>query len=214
MTKPIKTQNPKWVQLEFDFKEEIEEEEYKDIKNYEGLYQVTSYGRVYSLISKKFLKPQKEKEGYLRVNLYKNNKMKHYPIHRLVAQAFILNPSKLPQINHISEDKTDNRVSNLEYCTAKYNVNYGTRTKRAVAKRLQNPNWMASIRKHLKAIHEKKSKAVLQLTKEGIFVAEYPSAIEAEKQTRIDKSSIGKCCRGDKNHSHAGNFLWKYKEIS
>ena len=178
------------------------DEVFKDIENYEGLYKVTNQGRVYSLISKKFLKPQSDK-GYLRVHLYKNNKQKNYKVHRLVANAFIPNPMNLPEVNHINEVKSDNRVSNLEWCSASYNCRYGART----ARMMQHPNW--------KATREKcgtPKKAVLQFTKDGKFVAEYPSTIEAARQTSINQGNISNCCNGRKSYKSAGKYVWRYKE--
>ena len=104
-------------------------EELKDIENYEGLYAITRDGSVFSYISNKFLKPRLVR-GYHQVILCKEGKGKCYYIHRLVAKAFIPNPDNLPQVNHKDEDKSNNCVNNLEWCTAKYNVNYGTRTER------------------------------------------------------------------------------------
>ena len=105
---------------------------WKDIQGYEGLYQVSNTGRVRSLNYKrtgktKILKQNTTKRGYKRVTLCKKGE-KPYPyyVHRLVAQAFIQNPNNLPQVNHKDEDKQNNTVWNLEYCTQKYNNNYGT----------------------------------------------------------------------------------------
>jgi hypothetical protein len=186
----------KYFQLEIPF--DYEEEEFKDIENYEGLYMISSLGRVYSVKRNKFLKPHKEKKNYLRVALCKEGKMKKYKIHRLVGQAFIPNPLNYKEINHINEIKTDNRVENLEWMSHKENCNYGTRT----ARMKQHPNW--------KAAAEKCSKAVLQFTKDGKFVKEYPSTIEAERATGIDHGSISKCCK-EKLHS-AGKYVWRYKK--
>ena len=196
----------KIVQLEipFDF------EEFRDIKDYEGLYQISNYGRVYSLISKKFLKFWIDRYGYLHVDLHKNGKKKSFQVHRLVATAFIENPLNLPQVNHKSEIKTDNRVENLEWCDHTYNNNYGTRTERM----MQHPNWKATRETSLKAAIEKCSKVVLQFTLNGEFVKEYSSTCEASRQTNINQSNISQCCRGNKKYSHVGGFVWRYKEIS
>ena len=128
-----------YIQLEipFDF------EKFKDIDNYEGLYQISNYGRVFSVKSNKFLKPFKNQDNYLQVQLYKDGKSKLYLVHRLVAQAFLPNPLHLPEVNHKSEIKTENFVENLEWCDRSYNCNYGTRTQRAVRKTSQHPNWIA-----------------------------------------------------------------------
>jgi hypothetical protein len=111
---------------------------WKEIKDYEGLYQISNLGRVKSLEKKvgfrkrkeKILKQHFDKDGYVKVYLCKNSKVKFLSVHRLIAQAFIPNPDELPQINHKDENKANNKIENLEWCTCKYNINYGTRTKR------------------------------------------------------------------------------------
>lgn len=110
----------------------MKQEIWKDITGYEGLYQVSNLGRVKSLKNdkEKILKPAISSKGYLFVNLYKQQKTTHYKVHRIVAKAFIPNPNNLPQVNHKDEDKTNNCVINLEWCTAKYNINYGTAIER------------------------------------------------------------------------------------
>lgn len=102
----------------------------KDIIGYEGLYAITSCGRVWSYKRKMFLKPAPDKDGYLTVMLYKDKKRKNLKIHRLVGQAYIPNPDNKPQIHHIDEDKTHNYISNLCWVTGIENCNYGTRNKR------------------------------------------------------------------------------------
>ena len=105
-------------------------EQWKKIEGYEGLYWVSDQGRVKNREGK-IMKPIIDKRGYLRITLHKNNQPKSYYMQRLVALAFIPNsdPEK-NQVNHKSEIKTDNRVENLEFCTVKYNNNYGTRNER------------------------------------------------------------------------------------
>lgn len=107
----------------------------KDVVGYEGLYGITSCGRVWSYTSNKFLSITKNKFGYPQVLLWKNNKCKSFRVHRLVATAYIPNPDNLPQVNHKDEVKTHNWINNLEWCTAKYNTNYGTGVKRSAQKR-------------------------------------------------------------------------------
>ena len=97
----------------------------KDIKNYEGLYAITPEGEVYSYKSKKFLKPWVNQKGYLKVDLWKNGKMKHYRIHRLVAEAYIPNPDNLPQVDHIDGNKMHNFLNNLQWITNRDNVRKG-----------------------------------------------------------------------------------------
>lgn len=111
---------------------------WKDIKGYEGRYQVSNLGNVKSLkriitnslgrkhtINERILSPGKDKDGYLQVNLHLNRKTKMVKIHRIVALTFIDNPNNMPIINHKDENKQNNKASNLEWCDYKYNVNYG-----------------------------------------------------------------------------------------
>ena len=109
------------------------EEIWRDIEGFEGLYQVSNFGRIKRVTTGKILKGDKNNDGYLRVKLYKNNTKSNKSIHRLVAEAFIPNPENKPQVNHINEDKTnnslDNSLDNLEWMTAKENINHGTRNK-------------------------------------------------------------------------------------
>lgn len=111
-------------------------EEWRDIKGYEGLYQVSNLGRVKSLRDKNnkkrelILKPKIMRNGYLKVDLCKNGKQKTFTVHRLVATVFISNPKNFPTVNHKDENKLNNNVSNLEWCTVLYNNCYGTRLKK------------------------------------------------------------------------------------
>ena len=115
---------------------------WEDVKRYEGLYQISSFGRVKSFKRKnsRILKPFFNKDGYLNVELRDStsNKRKIISIHRLVALAFIPNPLNKPQVNHIDEIKTNNNILNLEWVTQKENMNHGTRIER-VTKKLSIP---------------------------------------------------------------------------
>ena len=99
---------------------------WKDIKNYEGIYQISNLGRVKSLHNNKerLLKLHRKPDGYIQVVLCKNYKIVSRLTHRLVAEAFIPNPDNLPEVNHKDEDKTNNCVDNLEWCNSSYNKNY------------------------------------------------------------------------------------------
>ena len=167
-------------------------ESWKDKKDYEGIYQVSNCGRVKSIKfgKERILKLTKDKDGYLIVNLYKNNKSKTFKVHRLVAEAFLPNPDNLPLINHKDEDKSNNIVSNLEWCDVKYNTNYGTRNKR-IGK--SNTNG-------------KRSKPVLQYTLDGKFVREWESYRECK---RNGFNHVSECCRGKRKS--CGGYIWRYK---
>lgn len=173
---------------------------WKDIEGYEGLYQVSNFGNVRSLNyhrtgQTKVLSPAVENGGgYLVVNLCKNGKMKKYKVHRLVASAFIPNLFDDGEVNHKDEDKTNNfcgtpendfNDGNLEWCDRKYNINYGTRTKSC-------------------------SKTVLQISKTGEIIREWPSTAEAGRNG-FKQGAVVSCCSG-KRKSHHG-FIWKYKEV-
>lgn len=105
-------------------KNENNTEIWKNIVGYKGLYQVSNMGRVRDTAGN-ILTQHHHPKGYLQIHLSKNKKHTNYLVHRLVAKHFIKNPDNLPQVNHINEIKTDNRAVNLEWCTVKYNCNYG-----------------------------------------------------------------------------------------
>ena len=125
-------------------------EEWRPVVGYEGLYEVSSYGRVRSVDrydnrncfrKGKVLSPGIKPDGYLTVVLSCNGKCKTINVHRLVAQVFIENPDNLPEVNHKDEDKTNNNVDNLEWCSRKYNVNYGSRKDKVKDTKIKNGYW-------------------------------------------------------------------------
>lgn len=169
---------------------------WKHIKGFEGLYEVSNLGRVKSLerfhAKERILKPMLTVWGYARVQLYKNRSSKKFTIHRLVAEAFIPNLEQKPHINHIDENRLNNTVENLAWCTAKENNNHGTHIQKLVQ---ANKN------------HPAKSKTVACYAKNGFFVRTYPSIREAERQTGIFNQSIVQCCQGKRKT--AGGYVWK-----
>lgn len=171
---------------------------WKIIKGYENLYEVSNKGNVRSIKRKMLLKPFDNGLGYLRVWLYKKNKRELFYIHRLVAETFIPNPNNLPEVNHINEDKTDNRVENLEYCDRMYNVNFGTRSR--------------SASKSMKGVHINRkdlSKTVYQIDKyTGEILNVYPSTMEVQRQYGYDADCISKCCIGKQKTSYG--YKWEY----
>lgn len=160
---------------------------WKDIPGYEGIYQVSTSGRVKSLKfgKERILKPIRNNCGYLQVELCKNGECKRFYVHRLVAQVFLPNPNNLPEVNHIDEDKINNRVENLEFCDRIYNINYGTRT-------------------------DKYSKPVLQFNKDGTFIREWKSVKDVERNLGYIHQNISYCCVG--RYKTAYGYVWKYKE--
>lgn len=189
------------------------EELWKDIEGYEG-YQVSNLGRVKSLAKswickgcvhhqkEKLLKPLKCSEGgkYRMVGLHKNGECKFKLVHRLVAEAFLPNPDNLPIINHKDENPSNNNVENLEYCTQKYNINYGTRTKRS-AKAISEKN----------KNNPKLSKEVYQYTLDNQLIKVWKSTNECGRNG-FNQRHVASCCRGERR-KHKG-FIWSYTPIN
>lgn len=168
-------------------------EEWRPVVGYEGIYEVSNTGKVDHLnfrhTQKRVRIATRISRGYESIALYKDKKTKRTFVHRLVATAFLKNPNNYPQVNHKDENKLNNNVNNLEWCTPLYNVHYGTCRIR-------------SAKKH--------SIAVIQTTIDGIIVAEYNSIKVASQSTGIDKSDINNVCNG-KNIT-AGGYKWMYKD--
>ena len=193
------------------------EEIWKDIKGYEGLYQISSFGRIKSYdrytpsklknTSKikrkgKILKQSDDGSGYLQIILNDGVQRKAFKVHRLVAENFLskekfksmphedkttIDINKL-EVNHIKEfEKHDNSIKNLEWCTKLYNCNYGTRNKRV-----------------------NKGKKIKQFDLEGNFIKEWESIKQAGEYLNICKVGIARCCR--KEQKTAGNYKWEFKE--
>lgn len=176
------------------------EEIYKDIECYEGLYQVSNLGNVKSLNynntkKENLLKPRITRNGYLQVILCKNKTIKPYSVHRLVANAFIENPNNYPCVNHKDECRTNNVVENLEWCSYKYNCNYGTRNKRMGEKLINRKD---------------ESKLVYQYSKEGELISVWESTSECGRNG-YNFGHVADCCRGERK-SHKG-YIWSYEPI-
>lgn len=187
----------------------MKKEIWRPVKGYETYYEVSNFGNVRSvdrvvirfngrkcLCKGRILKPKKNNNEYLTCYLWKNSKYKFFTVHRLVAEAFLPNPDNLPQVNHKDENKANNCVDNLEWCTRLYNMRYGTCIQRGAEKRLNSP---------------KLSKSVFQIDLEtNQIIAEYPSAIEAARQLNIYQGGISNCCL-HRCKTYKG-FKWLYKE--
>jgi hypothetical protein len=175
-----------------------------DIKGFDN-YQVTDDGRVWSKKSQRYLTPTKSQDGYLRVKLcYGDGKYINAFVHRIVAKVFIPNPDNLPQINHKNEDKTLNSVENLEWCSSQYNNTYNNRHIKCASK-VKESNTIRS------------GKPINQFTLDGEFVASYPSAWEASRQTGFTKQGIMIACHGGQmrknkwvNTLQYKGYIWKY----
>ncbi len=167
-------------------------EVWRDIPGYKGYYQASDLGRVRSLprygTRGKVLKPVLTTNGYLRVGFNVKGKCKKLLVHRIIAQTFIDNPKNLPQVNHKNEHKTDNRVSNLEWLTAKENSNYGTGRARA---------------------NLAESKPVLQISLDGRLIRRWPSA-QCAGRNGYNQGNICSCCNGKRKTT--GGFRWEFEK--
>lgn len=199
---------------------------WKDIKDFEGLYQVSSCGRVKSLRDNKGNYREKLLKlilckGYLYVNLLKDGKQKSYKVHRLVAEAFIPNTLNKPTVNHKDEIKTNNCVENLEWMTIRENCCYGTRnermaqSKKGIHRSEETKLKLSLSHKGLVAWNKGKfnstnNKEIIQYDLQGNFIKEFPSTMQIQRELGFDNSSICKVCKGKKKTAYG--YIWKYKE--
>ena len=171
---------------------------WRDIKGYEGKYQISDLGRVKSLNyrgntnQEHILKLKEARNGYNQVQLYKNGIGVFYLVHRLVAEAFIPNPDNLPEVNHKIDDykhRSDNRVENLEWCTREYNCNYGS---------------------HNKTVGESHKKSIICVTTGEKF----DSIIDASNKYGVDRASISNCCNNKRKSAGkmigGKKLIWKF----
>ena len=165
---------------------------WKPIYGYEDSYEVSTEGRVRGKHG--ILKPQPRGHGYLAVWLYKKGdpKGKQFSVHRLVAEAFCDRKDGQTEVNHLNENKQDNRSVNLEWCTKQENCSYGGRGK-TISRKLTNG---------------KRSRPVKQYTMSGELVKEYPSMHEARRQTGFAEANIHKAIHG--KYTHAYGYRWEY----
>lgn len=175
------------------------------VPNYED-YLIYPDGSVYSLEKNIFMKFSVTKLGYKSVELFNKNGSKRFWVHRLVAQAYIPNPDNLPQVNHKDENPSNNSVDNLEWCTAKYNMNYGNGAKT----RHNKIDYTTPERKALAIKNGKMAcKPVIQLSLSGEIIARYESIREAEATFTNKHTHISECCKGKRKTSNG--YMWKHE---
>lgn len=192
----------RWLSIE-----SLPGEEWRSVPGYEGLYEVSNYGRVLSvshLVNTRggtrstksiILRAKYNHFGYCTVVLCDNKKRKKIMLHRVVAMAFIPNPTSFPFINHKDENKSNNCVWNLEWCTAKYNTNYGSCIER---------RRLAQMTKHTN------DKKVRQLDLDGNEIRVYHSMSEAAREMGVDKSRLSQCCLHKKYALTSCGYKWEF----
>lgn len=215
-----------------------EKEVWKEIEGFEGLYEVSTKGRIRNLKTGKIRADRYDWNGYKIVRL----KGKEYLVHRLTALAFIDNPHKLPYINHKNEKKDDNNVENLEWCSPSYNVNYSIYKQSCQIKQIDkggnlikiwNSSWQIERETGYKQSNiincckskykqaygfkweyadpsqqQKHNRPVAALTKDGEFVAEYKSAAEASRCLKIKYQYVYRCLKGTYKSTHGLKFIY------
>lgn len=188
---------------------------WKDVKEYEGLYQISNLGNVKSL-DRYIINKNRDKQyfpgkylsqgigdNYLKVTLSKNNKQRTFRIHILVARAFIPNPENKPEVNHIDGNKKNNKVNNLEWNTRSENELHAYKNGLAKPSNKQKQ----AVAKYAK---ENYSKKVVQYSLNGEFIKEWNSMHDVWRELGIRPSYICRCCKGLRNQTYG--YIWKYKQ--
>jgi hypothetical protein len=194
-------------------------EEWRDIKGYEGLYQISNLGRVKSLICwcgnknikayrqrEKILKTKPKKNGYLVVTLRYQNVIKYKSIHRLVAKAFLPNPNNYPVVNHIDGNKTNNNINNLEWCSYSHNTKEAIRIGLMPKPNTVLKRWTGKFGKehnrsrHIYQIHKKTNQ----------IVAEYYGVPEIVRKTGFHARAVGAVLYHRRKTT--GGYIWKFAD--
>jgi hypothetical protein len=182
---------------------------WKNIKEFEGVYMVSSFGNLKSFKKDKngrVLKNTNKKGGYFSIVLQYKDNVRYCRMHRLVAEAFIPNPCNKKQVNHIDGNKQNNNVLNLEWATPKENIQHAIK---------MNPNILKGMNNYNTDI---KPKTIIQLSIEGEEISRFKNSTEAQKKTGVCARNILQVASKDeykkgKTRSQAGGYKWKYQTV-
>lgn len=166
---------------------------WKDIPGYEGLYKISSYGNIMNKKNNNL--KYMNRRGYLYVSLWKNNKGKKYRVHRLVAEIFIPKIQGKDVVNHIDENKRNNKVDNLEWCTQQENLK----------KYFENHKTIKKSKKRITEYH--KPQPVAQIDKKGNLIKIWDSMMQIERALNIKSGNISNCCNG--KAKTVKGYYWK-----
>lgn len=173
----------------------------KDIKGFEGLYGITEDGQVLNYKTQKFMKQRQDKDGYYRLSLTKEGKQYTRFIHRLLAETFIPNPKNLPLLNHKDENKQNNSLDNLEWCSEWYNLTYSRNRKLALEK---GADFMGF--EKTKTNQKKPGSGISKPVRCIELNIIYDSGAAAARELGLDASHISKVCRGKANTTGGYHF--------
>lgn len=165
-------------------------ETWKPIRGFEESYEVSDLGRVRNSNTGKILTPKNHNRGYYHVILMKQGRQKSFLVHRLVALAFIPTENERLTINHIDENKLNNRRDNLEWCSKDENIRLYQKNHPEKVGRPENPT------------------PVRQFTKQGVFIKLWDSVAEVHRQLNYSTWSISQCCNGKRKTAHG--YMWQY----
>lgn len=204
----------------------MKEEIWKDIKGYEGLYQISNFGNVKSLkrevsngtgtriIDQRLLSQVTNRYGYICVTLCKNSKYKHCTIHRLVAEAFIDNPDNLPCVNHKDENKQNNNVDNLEWCSVAYNNSYGSRLGKVSNKnkgKKHSEETKQKLREKAIGRISSRRKPVNQYDLEGNLIRRWDYVRQIAQEWNLSSTApITNCLKGKHKSNISYGYKWEY----
>lgn len=189
----------------------LPDEKWKPIKGFQQYY-ISSFGRIWSdKQNRKYLVAHHDKYGYYHVTLTKEAKQYHILVHRLVAEAFVDNPNGYKEVNHIDEDKSNNRADNLEWCTRTYNILYGKAGKERYVKQAITQRYSRNDLKSVECLDVESGKVVHKFN--SIAEASRMMSLKTKGSIRCIRSNIGSCCNQRRFRNTAYGYKWRFADV-